>query len=103
MITVFNNELQLSQEITDTLLELKEYQKLKKEMVDKEKAVKEAILEAMEKYEVKSFENEAVKLTYKEAFTRPTVDTDLLKAQGLYDDFTKNSLVKSSLTVKWLD
>ena len=40
-----------------------------------------------------------MKITYKAPSTRKTVDTARLKEEGLYDFYTKESPVKSSLVV----
>ena len=54
-----------------------------------------------ENNDIKSFENDFVKITYKAPSTRKSVDTAELKAQGLYDMFLKESPVKSSVMLTW--
>ncbi len=85
----------------DVILELNEFQKQKEVMELKEKKIKQAILDAMEKNEIKSFENDLVKITYIEPTTRKTVDSKALKEQGLYDMFLKESKVKASVKMSW--
>lgn len=81
--------------------QLHDFQVQKAQMDLQEKAIKEALLKAMEENGVKSFENDFVKVMYKAPTTRKTVDTNALKEQNLYDLFVKESPVKSSVTLTW--
>lgn len=85
----------------DLMLSFHEYQVKKAEMEMKEKEFKEALLKVMENNDIKSFENDFVKVTYKAPTTRKSVDADKLKEQGLYDLFVKESNVKSSVVITW--
>lgn len=38
-------------------------------------------------------------LSYKKAYTRKSVDTDKLKADGIYEDYLKDTEVKSSVSM----
>ncbi len=80
---------------------LHDFQVQKAQMEMQEKEIKEAILAAMENNDIKSFENDFLKVTYKAPSTRKTVDTKALKDEGLYDLYTKESPVKSSVVLTW--
>ena len=80
---------------------LHDFQVQKAQMEMQEKQIKEAILTAMENNDIKSFENDFLKVTYKAPSTRKTVDTKALKDEGLYDLYTKESPVKSSVVLTW--
>ena len=80
---------------------LHDFQVQKAQMEMQEKEIKEAILTAMENNDIKSFENDFLKVTYKAPSTRKTVDTKALKDEGLYDLYTKESPVKSSVVLTW--
>ena len=100
LVKVENGSIVLAQEVEDTLRAF-QVEKAKKEMLEKQ--LKNALLNAMEENGIKSFKNENVTITYKEATTRKTVDTQALKEQGLYDSFVKESPVKSSVVITWRD
>lgn len=85
----------------DVLNEIKAFQEQKEAMELKEKKIKQAILEAMENNGIKSFENDIVKITYVAPTTRKSVDSQALKDQGLYEQFLKETPVKSSVKVTW--
>ena len=61
--------------------------------------LKNLMLENMEKYSIKSFENDDLKITYVPESTRTSVDTKALKDDGLYELYTKTSPVKASVRV----
>lgn len=98
LVRVENGNITVAEEV---MKKLHDFQVMKAEMDLQEKEIKQAMLNAMEKNGIKSFENDFVKITYKAPTTRKTVDTNELKAQGLYDMFVKESPVKSSVIVSW--
>lgn len=100
LVKVENGSIVLAQEVEDTLRAF-QVQKAKMEMLEKQ--LKASLLTAMEENGIKSFKNENVTITYKEATTRKTVDTNALKEQGLYDAFVKESPVKASVSITWRD
>lgn len=53
----------------------------KKSLDEEEKRLRQALLEAMEKYDIKSFEDEHVRLVYVAPTIRTTIDTKALKAE----------------------
>ena len=75
----------------------------KKAMEESEKVVaqlKEQLLTAMEANGIKKWQTDRLTITYKAAYTSPKVDTAKLKKDGLYDQYTKESQVKSSIQIK---
>lgn len=98
LVSVNDGKIVVAEEI---MKKLHDFQVMKAEMELQEKEIKQAMLKAMENNDIKSFENDFVKITYKAPTTRKTVDTVELKAQGLYDMFVKESPVKSSVMLTW--
>ncbi len=78
---------------------IKSIEDQKKQAEEKAKELRAAILKAMEKQGVKTFENERIKITYTAPTTKKQVDTDKLKAAGLYDEYLKESNVKAKITI----
>ena len=98
LVKVQDGHITVAEEV---MKKLHDFQVMKAEMDLQEKEIKQAMLKAMENNDIKSFENDFVKITYKAPTTRKTVDTAELKAQGLYDMFVKESPVKSSVMLTW--
>lgn len=73
----------------------------KKELEDQDKKMREQLEAAMEQYNVKSFENELVKITYVEPTTKTTVDSKKLKEKHpeIYTECSKISAVKGSVRI----
>jgi len=65
----------------------------KKDLEEQEKKLKEQIKSAMEIHNVKSFTNDAIKLTYIASTTTTTVDSKKLKDKhpAIYEECTKTS------------
>lgn len=97
-VQVQDNQILVNQEV---IKELKEFEILKTQMDLKEKEIKQAILQAMEEHNIKSFENDDIKITYIAETTRETVDTARLKEEGLYDLYKKVSSVKSGVRLSY--
>lgn len=92
----------IKKEDVAVLLEIKRFNELKKEVEEKDKALKKQILEYMENNGVWEVDIEGVaKYSYIAPFKKKVVDTDALKEQGLYDSFTKESEVGSSVRCKF--
>lgn len=83
-IEVKENKIVIANQL---LQECKEGQELKKKIEAREKKVKAEILKVMKENGIKSFENDVVKITYVPESKKKTLDTDMLKALGIYDDF----------------
>lgn len=101
LIKIENNELILNEEVSEKLKRLYEFKADFDILMD---ALKNEMLEVMKSSNIKSFENDLIKVIYKAPSVRKTVDTQELKNQGLYDSFTKETKVKASVSVsyKWL-
>lgn len=98
LVNVTNGQIEIQQE---ALSKLKSFQQYKKEMDKLEKDVKKNILEAMENNGIKSFENDVVKISYVEPYTRTTIDTKLVNELDLMHQLSKETQVKSSVKVTW--
>lgn len=99
-VVVSNNQIQLSQEVTDIMLEV---QRLELEAQIKKEEVKQAIEKAMVENDIKSFENDFFKMIYIAPSTRKTLDVKKLKKDmpDIYDEYTKESQVKGSVRFSW--
>lgn len=75
--------------------------KQKDELEEQDKQMREQLKDAMEKYGVKSFENELVKVTYVAPTTRISVDSAKLGKlhPEIYAECSKTSNVKSSVKI----
>ena len=75
--------------------------RLKKELEDQEKQLKEQLVKAMEAYGIKSFENDLIKMTYVAPTTRSTIDSTKLKKDhpDIVQQYTKISDVAASVRV----
>lgn len=77
------------------------YLKTKTEWELKEKEFKRDLLVAMENNNIKSYENDVMKVTYVAPTTRTSVDTKRFKEEcpDIYEAYTKTSKVNSCLKV----
>lgn len=98
VVKVVDGQIELAQEVVE---ELKRMNEVKATLEMKEKEVKAAVLKAMEDNDIKSFENDDIRITYVAATTRNTVDSAALKEQGLYEQFLKTSNVKASVRMEY--
>lgn len=73
----------------------------KKNIENDESALREQLLQAMEKYGVKKFETDAVTFTYVAPTTRNTIDSKALRAEqpDIATLYTKTSNVKASVKI----
>lgn len=67
-----------------------------------EKELKQRIKECMEEHGVTEFENDFLKVSYRKASTRTTVDSKKLKEElpDIYEAYTKTSNVASSIVME---
>ncbi len=74
----------------------------KKKIEDQEKAMREQLKAAMEKYGVKKFETPEVKFTYVAPTTRTTIDSKALKADlpDVAAKYSKTSNVSASVKIE---
>mgnify|MGYP000009354495 CR=1 FL=1 len=98
LVKVQDGHITVAEEV---MKKLHDFQVKKAEMDLQEKEIKQAMLKAMEDNDIKSFENDFVKITYKAPTTQKRVDTEALKEQDLYDMFLKETPVKSSVMLTW--
>lgn len=104
--TFEGTDLQVFNHITATAVGIiTDIAKQKKRLEESEKVMKEQLLKAMEKYNVKSFENDFLKFTYIAETTRNTVDSAKLKKlhPDIHAECSKTSPVKASVRVKAKD
>lgn len=73
----------------------------KKELEEQDKKMREQLESAMEKYGVKSFENDLVKITYVAPSTKTSVDSAKLKKNHpeIYAECSKTTDVKGSVRI----
>lgn len=76
---------------------------MKKKQLDAEfEKLKTGLLELMKANGVKKFENDFIRLTYKEPTTRVSIDSKRLKEEQpeIYENYKKESEVKESILIK---
>lgn len=99
---VITNEVtQFESAVPDTIEKITTLIQMKKELDEQEKLLKEKLVEAMETYGVKSFENDQIKMTYVAPTTRSTIDSTKLKKDhpDIAEQYTKTSNVSASVRV----
>jgi len=81
--------------------EIANLDRMKKELDAKDKVVRQELQEAMDKYGIKKFENDILKVTYVEPTTRTTIDSKRLKEElpAIAEKYTKVSQVKGSVRI----
>ena len=74
----------------------------KKRLEAQDKVVRQELQEAMDKYGIKKFENDILKITYVEPTTRETIDSKKLKEDlpAVAKKYTKISQVKGSVRIE---
>lgn len=74
----------------------------KKQLEAQDKAVRQELQEAMDKYGIKKFENDILKVTYVEPTTRTSIDSARLKKElpAIAEKYTKISQVKGSVRIE---
>lgn len=87
--------------VPDTIQKITQLIKLKKQMDEQEKQLKQKLVEAMEIYGVKSFETDLIKMTYVASTIRTTIDSTRLKKDhpDIVEQYTKTSPVSASVRV----
>lgn len=100
MYEVMENVSDLVVESKEFFERYKEFEKVKARLEMQEKELKAKLLELMEANGIDKFENDYVCITRKAPTLRKVVDTEALKAQGLYESFVKNTTVKASVLIK---
>ncbi len=79
-----------------------EFQKQALGMELKVKEVKEKLKTAMEEHNVLSYEDDFIKVNYRKATTKKTIDSKKLKEElpDIYEEYSKTSNVSSSIQVE---
>lgn len=93
--------VQFESAVPDTLEKITILVQMKKKLDEQEKELKQKLVEAMERYGVKSFENDQIKMTYVAPTTRSTIDSTKLKKDhpDIAEQYTKTSNVSASVRV----
>lgn len=97
-VIINDTDLLALEEVEQTI---KYYENMKKEAEIKANEMREAIIKAMEKNGLKSFENDRIKLTYIAPSERVSIDTTRLKNENpaIYLEYQKKTKVKASLRI----
>lgn len=92
----------LPQEIMPALKQLQELEVHSAKLEEVKKQLKEDLLNAMEKYGVKKWDNEVMIVTYTAPTTRTSIDSAKLKKDlpEVFNEYSKTSKVKSSIKIK---
>lgn len=98
---ITNEVVQFQSSVPDTIKEITNLLQRKKELDEQEKQLKQKLVEAMEAYGVKSFENDYIKMTYVAPTTRSTIDSTRLKKDHpeIVEQYSKTSSVSASVRV----
>lgn len=94
-LTLFNNAAMTIMQNVASLA------KQKKELEDQDKKMREELTSLMDQYGIKNVDNDFVKITYKAASTRTSVDSTKLKKEqpDIYNKYLKTSNVKPSVVI----
>ena len=106
LLTLYtNNELELGKIEEQISFAIADLQNKQQELQNKNNEIKEQIKEAMEKNEVKKYENDFISITYIAPTTRTTIDSKLLKEkyEDIFKECSKISNVKSNIRIKIKD
>ncbi len=98
LVKVENGQIVVAQEVVNQIVEFNK-EKLKMDLVEKE--LKEKLKEAMENNNVTKLEFGELKVSYRNASTRTTVDSKKLKEElpDIYEEYSKTSNVSSSISI----
>jgi predicted phage-related endonuclease len=98
LVKVNNGEITVAQEIVKQIVEF-EKEKLKMDLIQKD--LKEKLKEAMENNNVTKLEFGELKVSYRNASTRTSVDSKKLKEDlpDIYEEYSKTSNVSSSISI----
>lgn len=102
LVKIEGGQIVVAQEIVNKIIE---FNKLKKEMEYQEKLLKDGLMEAMQKVNIKKFIVNGLSATIKEGTTKVTVDSKRLKEEcpDIYEEYSKISEVKPSITLTIAD
>lgn len=96
---VFANDLLRQIEVAEN--KIKNFESLKKEVESQADNLRKQIIEIMKAQNIKSFENDSLKITYIEPTTRETIDSTRLKKElpEIAEQYKKLSNVKASVRI----
>lgn len=99
LIVIENGEICLAPAVA---AEIAEFERLTKEIADKEKKIKDELMKAMEATGVVSLSTDNLTISYVDGFDRETLDAKALREKypDLYDEFVKMVKVKPSVRIK---
>lgn len=100
-IEIKGSQLVAPEKVYELIEEQRKLEVLVKQNEARLNEFKEALMAAMETHGIKKWENDALTVTYVPATLRTTVDTAKMKAEGIYDQYTKESAVKASIRLKF--
>lgn len=85
-----------------TCIKIAEYEKMMKDLKDKEEKIKKAILDEMEEKNVVKIENDFLIISYVAPTERESFDSKKLREEQpeIYNNYIKFSEVKSSIRIK---
>jgi predicted phage-related endonuclease len=93
--------MQFESAVPETIQKITTLIQMKKQLDEQEKELKQKLVEAMETYNIKIFENDQIKMTYVAPTTRSTIDSTRLKKDhpDLAEQYSKTSNVSASVRV----
>lgn len=92
---------QFESAVPDTIQQITNLIQMKKNLDEQEKQLKQKLVEAMEAYGVKSFENDQIKMTYVAPGTKTTIDGAKLKKDhpDIATQYSKTSAVSAYVKI----
>ena len=103
MDTEFAKELEIRLTLDELCAKASEVQSLEYELKQKKQELDDmraAYLLKMKEEKIKKQENELITVLIKDAYETRSVDTELMKKDGIYDKYAKTKMVAESLVVK---
>jgi len=99
-LKIGNNILEALEEVKNHMQEL---EAKKAELETEERKLKGHIAKLMREQDIKSFENELVKISYVAPYQRVTVDSKALKSDlpDVYEKYTKSTNIRESVRITW--
>lgn len=91
----------MNEELENALLDLMSIKKQQQELEEREKAIKDMMLPQMKNLDLKKVENEVIRVVYKPASSRESIDSARLKKDfpDIANQVRKVSEVKESLQI----
>lgn len=98
---VENEVIRFQSTVPEVITQITNLIRMKKSLDDQEKQLKQELVKAMERCDIKSFENDNIKMVYVAPTTRSTIDSAKLKKDhpDIAEQYTKTSAVSASVRV----